>query len=179
MATATDDRLREVRRRIARLESDAQHVTAASRSRMRQYVDGVLLAEEAARAALHERAAAEDESLEHLHNELDLATHRVAAEFAKTAEEFRDEVEAELQRWDVILDRMQAKAAARAHPARERAEAVIAALRQRRLAIGESLNDLRMTAGSGWHDTRNRVLLQLDELKRSADVAAWRHGDDT
>jgi DNA anti-recombination protein RmuC len=172
MPTATDDRLSEVRGRIARLEVTAQQGTAAARHQVRQYVDSVLRAERSARAAVHERAAAVDGSLEHLHNELALATHRVAAEFATTAEEFRDAVDAKLRRWDVVLDRKQANAAARTPPARERAEAVIAELRQHRLAIEEDLADARETAGSGWLDTKSRVLQQLDELKRKADAAS-------
>jgi hypothetical protein len=47
---------------------------------------------------------------------------------------------------------------------------VIAELRQGRLAIGEDLTDLRTPASSGWQAASNRVLLQLDELRRRADV---------
>jgi hypothetical protein len=178
MTTATDDRLGQVRRRLAGLEVDVQQGAASARPRMQRYIDGVRRAEASARAALRERAAAVDESLEHLHNELELATHRVAAEFAPTAEQFRAEVEAELHRWDVVLDRMQARAAARLLHDRERAEAVIADLRRNRLAIGESLSELSAAAGSGWHDTGDRVLLQFDDLRGRADAASWRDGGD-
>lgn len=176
MPRATDDRLGEVRRRIAHLEVNAQQGSADARLRTQQYLDGAHRAESLARAALHERAAAVDGSLERLENELELATHRVAAEFATTAEEFRDAAQALLHRWDVVLDRMQAQAAAETPPAREQSEAALADLRQRRLAIGEALTDIHKSPSSSWHHTRTRVLSRFDELKRKTDEASSRHG---
>lgn len=171
MATATNERLGEARRRIARLEVTTQRGTAETKSRMQQYIDSVRREEESARASAHERAAAVDQQLEQLDTELELAEHRVAAEFAATEEQFNDALEAELHRWDAYLDRMQAKAAAQPGAARERAEAAIADLRQRRVSIGKSHSDAG-TAGGGWRDARARVLAELDDLKTRAD-AAW------
>ena len=172
MATATDD-LDEVRRRIARLEVTVQRGTAEARSRMQRYINTLRRDEEAARASALDRAAAVEERLEQLKNELELAEHRVAAEFAATEDQATDALTAELHRWDVYLDRMQAKAAANTGVARERAEAAIADLRQRRVSIGKRLADIGTAAGDGWRDGTSRVLSELDELKSKAD-AAWR-----
>ena len=174
MATATTEHLGEVRRRIDRLEVQAQRGTADAKSRMQRYLDGLRRDEEFARASAREQAAAVDERLEQLENELELAEHRVAAEFAATKEQFTDAIDAELHRWDAYLDRMQAKAAEKSGIARERAEAAVADLRQRRVAIGESLADVSTAAGEQWHDAKKRVLAELDDLKSQAD-AAWRN----
>ena len=171
MATATNDRLGDVRRRIARLEVEAQRGTADAKSRMQRYIDTLRREEESARASARERAAAVDERLERLDNELELAEHRVAAEFAATKEQFTGAIDAELHRWDAYLDRMQTKAAAKAGAARQRAEAAIADLRQRRVSIGKSLADAGTAAGDGWRGAKARVLAELDDLKTNADAA--------
>ena len=170
MATATDDRLGELRRRIACLEVEAQRNTADARSRMQRYIDSLRRDEHSARASADEQAAAVDERLEQLDNELQLAEHRMAAEYAATEDQYTDALEAALHRWDVYLDRMQAKAAAKTGIARERAEAAIADLRQRRISIGKSFSDAG-TASDGWPATKTRVLAELDALKSQADAA--------
>ncbi|HET8651005.1 MAG TPA: hypothetical protein VFM13_00360 [Gaiellaceae bacterium] len=171
MATATDERLGEASRRIARLEVQAQRATADAKSRMQRYIDILRRDEESARASAHEQAAAVDERIEKLDNELELAEHRVAAEFATTEEQFTSAIEAELHSWDQHLDRMQAKASAKSGAAREQAEAAIADLRQRRVSIGKSLADVGTAAGDGWRGSKTRVLTELDELKSKADAA--------
>lgn len=179
MATATNDYLGEARRRIARLEVQAQRGTADAKSRMGRYLDTLRLDEESARASAHELAAAVDGSLEQLETELELAEHRVAAEFAATWEQFTAAIDAELRRWDAYLGRMQTKAAAKTGAAREQAEATVAELRRRRVSIGKSLADLGTRPSDAWNDAKARVLAQLDELKSDADTA-WRdRGGDT
>ena len=84
MATATNDRLGEARRRIARLEVETRRGPADAKPRMQQYIDTLRRDEESARASARERAAAVDDRLEQLENELELAEHRVAGEFAAT-----------------------------------------------------------------------------------------------
>jgi hypothetical protein len=172
MATATNDHLGDVRRRIARLEVQAQRGSADAKLRLRRYIDTLRREEESARASVRERAAAVDERLERLENELELAEHRVAAEFAATKEQFAEEIDAELRRWDAFLNRLQGKAAEKSGVARERAEAAIADLRRLRVAIGKSLADVGTTVGEQWHDAKQRVLAELDDLKSQAD-AAW------
>jgi hypothetical protein len=173
MATATSDHLGDVRRRITRIEVQAQRGTVDAKLRMRRYIDTLRREEESARASARERAAAADERLEQLENELELAEHRMAAELAATQEELRAAIEAELRRWDAHLDRMQLKAAAKSGAAREQAEAAIADLRLRRVSIDKSLSEVGASTGDGWRDAKARVLAELDELKRRAD-AAWR-----
>jgi hypothetical protein len=173
MSTATDERLVEVRRRIDRLEVEAHRATEGSRARMQRYIDTVRRDEESARATVRDRAAAVDDRLEQLDNELGLAEHRVAAEFAATEDAFRYELERQLRRWDAYLDRMQVKAAAKSGAARKRAEAAIADLRQRRVSIHNSLSAIGTAAGDDWGDAKARLLAELDELKSRAD-AAWR-----
>ena len=172
MSTATDERLGEVRRRIASLEVEVQRGTAEAKSRMQPYVDTVREDEQSARASARERAAAVDEQLEQLDNELELAEHRVAAEFAATEEQFAAAINAELHRWDAVLARMQARAATKTGAARERAEAAIADLRQRRISLNKSLSGVGTTAGNGWRGAKAHVLAELDDLKSKAD-AAW------
>jgi hypothetical protein len=179
MATTTNEHLGEVRRRIDRLEVKAQLGSADAKSRMQRYIEPLRREEESARASARERAAAIDETLEQLDNELELAEHRVAAEFAATQDQFTDALGAELRRWDTYLDRMQAKAAAMTGTARERAEGEIAHLRQRRVSIGKSVPHVGTAAGGGWRDAKTRVLAELDELKNEADAARQDKGDET
>jgi hypothetical protein len=178
MAATTSEHLGEVRRRIDRLEVKAQLGSADAKSRMQRYIETVRREEESARASAREREAAIDETLEQLDNELELAEHRVAAEFAATQNQLTDALEAELRRWDAYLGRMQAKAAAKTGAARERAEGEIAHLRQRRVSIGKSLTHVATTAG-GWRDAKTRVLTELDELKNEADAARQDKGGGT
>ena len=102
------------------------------------------------------------ERLEQLDTELELAEQRMAAEFAATEDQVTHAVDAGLRRWDAYLDRMQVKAAARIGVERERAEAAIADLRQRRVAISKSFPHVGTAAGDGWRDTKTRVLAGLD-----------------
>ena len=173
MATTTNEHLGEVRRRIDRLEVKAQLGSADATSRLQRYIETLRREEESAGASVRERAAAVEERLEQLDNELELAEHRVAAEFAATEDQFNNALDAELRRWDAYLDRMQTKAAAKTGAARERAEAAIADLRQRRISAGKSLADVGAAASNGWPDAKTRVLAELDDLKAKAD-AAWR-----
>lgn len=174
MATATNERLGEVRRRIAHLEMTVQRGTAEARPRMQRYINTLRRDEESALASAREWAAAVDERLEQLSNELELAEHRVAAEFAATEDQFTATLTAELHCWDVYLDRMQTTAAAKTGVARDRAEAAIADLRRRRVSIGSSFSDVGTAAGDGWRGAKARVLAELDELKSQADEA-WQH----
>jgi hypothetical protein len=172
METATTERLGEVRRRIARLEVQAQRATAEATARMQRYIDTLRYEEESARASARERAAAVDGRLEQLDNELELAEHRVAAEFAPTKAQFAGAIEAELHLWDTYLARMQTRAATKSGAAREQAEAAIAELRQRRVSVDKSLSDVGTAAGNGWRGAKTRVLAELDDLKSKADTAS-------
>ena len=169
MATATDERLDEVRTRIDRLEAKAQGATAAAKSRMRQHIDSLREDQRSASASAQSRAAAFDEKVQQLHNELEIAEHHLAAEIAQDRLEFSAAAQAELQSWDAYLDRMQAKAAAKTGSARKHAEDQVARLREYRLAVAENLAQAEEAAADSWHEAKERVESGLDTLKRKAD----------
>ena len=173
MTTPTNERLGDMRRRIARLEEQAHGGAAFARSRMQRHLDTLREDEESARASAGRDGDATDGQLEQLESELGIAEQRLAAELAADRTQFVEAVETELDGWDGFTERMQAKAATRTGAARERAEYEIADLRRRRIAVAESLAGVRATGGEGWRDAKKRVLAALDELKRKSD-AAWR-----
>ena len=68
-----------------------------------------------------------------------VATRSAAAHRDADWGAFAAAVESELRGWDTYLERLQAKVAAAAWEAREQAEAAIAEVRSRRIAVGERL----------------------------------------
>lgn len=72
--------------------------------------------------------------------------------------DFATNVESELRGWDTYLERLQANVVAAAREARERAEAAIADIRSRRIAVGERLAQT--------HDDLER---QADELSANSN----------
>jgi DNA anti-recombination protein RmuC len=164
MATATDDRLSAMRRRINRLEERAK-------TRMGLYVSDLKDEERSARETAHAHAGAVEEKIEQLNNDLDIAEHRLSAEMTDDRTRFTSSVEATLRGWDVYLERLQANAAERTGAARERVEHAISEIRRGRTAAAESLAGVSTATGDKWRETKTRVLAQLDELKRKADDA--------
>lgn len=175
MATAIEDRLGELKSRIEALDARAYDGAAESRGRMQRHLETLRLQDEAAEAAARRRTAEYEAlyqaQLDVVDNALSIAEHHVDAENAYDRKQFVEAVEAELDEWDAFVDRMQANAAAKAGAAREQSEKVVADLRRRRLAIGESLAGVRAGVGDTWRDGKKRVLAALDELKRKADAA--------
>jgi hypothetical protein len=171
MATATDERLGALRRRIDRLEERAHSGAGATKARMGRYVDGLRQEETTAREAAHREAGAVEEKIEQLGNDLDIAEHRLSAEMADDRAHFTSWVHAVLHDWDVYLERMQAKAAEQTGAARQRVEHGIADIRRGRTAIAESLAGVSSATGETWREAKTRVLTQLDELKSKADGA--------
>jgi hypothetical protein len=90
MATTTNEHLGEMRRRIDRLEVKAQLGSADAKSPDAAVHRAAAARRESARASAPSAGAAIDETLEQLDNELELAEHRVAAEFAATQDQFTD-----------------------------------------------------------------------------------------
>jgi uncharacterized protein YjbJ (UPF0337 family) len=169
MATATEERLSEMRTRIDRLEAKAQGAATEAKSRMRQHIDTLREHQESASVSARSRDAAFDEHLKQLDNELDIAERHLAAEITEDRLEFSAAVNAELKSWDAYLDRMQAKAAAKTGSARERAENEVARLREYRLAVTENLAQAEEGAADSWQEAKERVESGLDKLKRKAD----------
>jgi chromosome segregation ATPase len=82
---------------------------------------------------------------------------------------FGSTVEAELRRWDLFLERLQAAAATKTGRAREQAEAAISELRQRRLAVSERLAQMRDSSGAAWDEHKQKLAAAREELQRKAD----------
>ena len=82
---------------------------------------------------------------------------------------FAGAVEDELRSWDTYLERLQATAATKDGNARERAEAAIADVRTRRIAVYDRLAQARRDVNGAWHVQRNHVSAARDELEQKAD----------
>ncbi len=175
MPTAIDNRLEELKGRIEALDARSYDGAAEAPARIQRYLETLRQEDEAADAEAIRRPgeyeAPYQAQLQVLENELNIAEHRLDAEIADDRKQFVEAVEAELDDWDAFMERMQANAAAKTGAAREESEKVIADLRRRRLAIGESLAGVRAAVGDTWRDRKKRVLAALDELKRKADAA--------
>jgi hypothetical protein len=139
--TAIEERLAETGRRIDRLDARAQAGAAEARSRTQRHLDTLRQEEASARTAVRKARDAVEDKLRQLETKLDIAEHRLAAEFADDARTFADTVEAELHDWGTYLERLQMKAAtkAKAGSAREQAEAAIRELRRHRNTVAEPL----------------------------------------
>ncbi len=175
MATAIEDRLTELKSRIDALDARAYDGAAEATGRIQRHLETLRLQDEAAEAAALRRTAEYEAlyqaQLQVLENALRIAEHHLDAENAYDRKQFVEAAEAELEEWEAFIERMQANAAAKAGAAREQSEKVVADLRRRRLAIGESLAGVRAGVGDTWRDGKKRVLAALDELKRKADAA--------
>jgi cellobiose-specific phosphotransferase system component IIA len=82
---------------------------------------------------------------------------------------FAAAVEDELRSWDTYLERLQATAVAKAGNARERAEAAIADVRTRRIAVYDRLVQARDEVDGAEHEQRNHVSAARDDLEQKAD----------
>jgi hypothetical protein len=175
VATAIDDRLGELKSRIEALDARAYDGAAQATGRVQRHLETLRQKDEAAEAAALRRTgeyeAQYQAQLQVLENAVQIAEHHLDAEIADDRKQFVDAVEAELDDWEAFMERMQTHAAAKTGAAREESERVIADLRRRRLAIGESLAGVRAAVGDTWRDGKKRVLAALDELKRKADAA--------
>lgn len=169
MDAATEERLNEAHSRIEILEAKAQEGTADAQSRMQGYIDALHREEQAVRDSAGTETG---EKLEQLDSSIALAEHKVAVEVASTGGQFTGALEAEMQRWDAYLDRMQVKAAAKTGDARERAEASIADLRDHRVSIEARASAAVAASDEGWRDARSHVVAELGELQTKADTAA-------
>ena len=166
MSTITiDDQLAEIRRRIDRLQAFAQVGAAADGSRIRRHLDA-LRREEASVLVAPDQL---DEKLGQLKTRLAVAENSVVADVCDEWTTFAGAVEDELRSWDTYLERLQATAATKDGSARERAEAAIADVRTRRIAVYDRLAQARRDVNGAWHVQRNHVSAARDELEQKAD----------
>jgi predicted nucleic acid-binding Zn-ribbon protein len=173
MATKTsDDMVAEIRRHIDDLEARADSGVAETRARLQDRFDRLRAEEASAWAAVREKAEAVDERFRQLEIDITIAENRLASELADDATSFAEAVEAELHDWDAAIERLQTRAATKAHDAREQAEAEIAELRQARNGAAERLAALAASSDDAWQKQRNRVTDALDDLERKVREAA-------
>ena len=167
MSTTTiDDQLAEIRRRIDRLQAFAQVGAAADGSRIRRHLDALRREEASVLVAAPTQL---DEKLGQLKTRLAVAENSVVADVSDEWTTFAGAVEDELRSWDTYLERLQATAATKDGSARERAEAAIADVRTRRIAVYDRLAQARRDVNGAWHVQRNHVSAARDELEQKAD----------
>jgi hypothetical protein len=168
--TTIDDQLAEFRRRIARLQVLAQAGLVAESARIQRHLD-VLHKEEASTlaAAAHGRPDEAEQKLGQLRTRLAVAENSLAADASDDWTTFAAAVEDELRTWDTYLERLQATAVAKAGNSRERAEAAVADVRTRRIAVYDRLAQARDNVSGAWREQRNHVGAARDELERKAD----------
>ena len=171
MSTTTiEDQLAEIRYRIARLQALAQIGLVAEMARIQRHLDALRRAEASVLAAERRTAPKEvEEKLGQLRTRVAVAENSVAADVSDEWTTFAVAVEDELRSWDTYLERLQATAVAKAGNARERAEAAIADVRTRRIAVYERLAQAREDGNGTWHEQRNQVSAARDELEQKAD----------
>jgi hypothetical protein len=173
MSTMTEEqRLAEIRRRIDDLEARARSGTAEAQARLDRTFDALLDDAEAADAAIDERTVVAEQKLFDLEARIESTAKRVSAELASDKESFEEAVEAELDDWDVAIERLQARAAVKAQDARGQAEADVAELRQARNRAAKRLAEARSSTGEAWEEQKKRVTAALDDLEQKAREAA-------
>ena len=168
--TEIEDQLAEVRRRIARLQVLAQAGLVAERARIQRHLDALHQEEASVFAAVREEADEAEEKLGQLRTRLAVAENSLVADVSDDWTAFAAAVEDELRSWDTYLERLQATAVAKAGSARERAEAAIADVRTRRIAVYHRLAQAREDVDGAWHEQRNHVGVARDELEQKADA---------
>jgi hypothetical protein len=167
--TTNDDQLAEIRRRIDRLQAFAQAGPAENSPRIRRHLDALRREEAAIVAAAPEAPDQVDEKVGQLKTRLAVAENSVVADISDDWTTFARAVEDELRSWDTYLERLQTTAATKDGNARERAEAAIADVRTRRIAVHDRLAQARKNVNGAWHEQRNHVSAARDELERKAD----------
>jgi hypothetical protein len=167
--TTNDDQLAEIRRRIDRLQAFAQVGPAENSPRIRRHLDALRREEESIVAAAPEAPDHADEKVRQLKTRLAVAENSLVADISDDWTTFARAVEDELRSWDTYLERLQTTAATKDGKARERAEAAIADVRTRRIAVHDRLTQARRNVNGAWREQRNHVSAARDELERKAD----------
>lgn len=146
--TTIEEQLAEVRARIEQLHA------SSGAPRLRRHLDLVDDVEQ---------------TLAQLKTRLDVAERSLAADVSGDWVTFAAAVEAELESWDIYLERLQTTVATRAWHAREQAEEAIGDVRNRRIAVDERLAQSRDATDGAWQEQKARVSAARDELEQKAD----------
>jgi hypothetical protein len=162
--TTIEDQLADLRRRIDRLYAFGR-TGAVDRSRIQRHLDALHQSEASVAAAARKAPDELEEKLGQLRTRLAIAEHSVAADISGDWATFAAAVDEELRSWDAYFERLQAHVAEEAWRAREAAEAEIADIRRRRIAVAR----LAQTNGYALDAQRERVAAARDELEREAD----------
>jgi hypothetical protein len=110
-----------------------------------------------------------ERKLAQLRARLDVAERSLAADASGDRATYAATLTAELESWDIYLERLQTIAATRAWHAREQAEAEIRDVRRHRIVLEERLVRAFDAAGNGWSEQRECISAARDELERRAD----------
>ena len=162
--TVIDGQISEARRRIDRLRA-----APGASPRLRRHLDALEQDEASVRAAASLTPDEVEAKLEQLKTRLDIAEHSLAADVSEDWQTFVAAVEAELESWDVYLERLQTGVATKAWNARTEAEAAIGEARSRRITVDEQLAQARAGVGHSLRELRERVVAARDALERNAD----------
>ena len=174
MSTTTiKDPIEDARRRIDRLYAFAHSGAAADSARIWRHLDALRREEASVLAATGEAPQELEEKLGQLRTRLAVAEKALVADISDEWRTFAAAVEDELRSWGVYLERVQATAA-KAGNARERAEAAIADVRTRRIAVYDRLAQAREDVNGTWQEQRNHVTSARDELEQKADELSAR-----
>jgi hypothetical protein len=167
--TMIEDQLAEVHFRIGRMQARAQAGLAADvPSRIQHHLDALHQDEASVRAAARQAPDEFEEKLGRLTSRLEVAEHALTADLSDDWATFATAVEEELRSWDTYLERLQTDVAANAWKTREQAEAAIADVRSRRIAVEERLAQACDGAGGAGQEQRERVTAARDELAQKA-----------
>jgi hypothetical protein len=142
---------------------------AQARTRLRELL-------RADQIALDEQIPGLERRLDELAIEMAIAEARLKAELAADDTEFAAAVLTELIAWNTYIDALQATAATSQEHARQRREAVIRRVRQRRGDVRQQLQEFRDASGKLSVIPRIRVSAALDGLDHAADEAAAEFG---
>jgi hypothetical protein len=169
LTTTIENQFAEVRSRIDRLSAFASAGGTPEPARLERHLDTLHREQEALLDMSADPPAETEEKFGQLRTRLAVAEHSTAADIAHDWATFAAAVEGELRDWDSYLERMQTSAASMASPRREWAEAAIADVRKRRIAIDDRLANARGVAGDDWQQHRDRIAAARDELEQKAD----------
>ena len=167
--TTIDDQLTEVRLRIDRMQARAQTgVPADVLPRIQCHLDALHQDEASVRAAARQAPGHVEETLGRLNATLDVAENSLTADLSDDWATFAAAVEEELRSWDTYLERLQIGVAVQGWKTREQAEAAIAEVRGRRIAVEQRLAQACDGDGDGGQEQRERVTAARDELAHKA-----------
>lgn len=171
---AKEGRLAEIRQRIDDLETQARNGPPEMQERLQRRFDALLDDAEAAGTAIDEKTVLAEQKLFDLEARVDSTAKRVSAELSGDKEAFAHAAEEELDGWNAAIERLQARAAAKASSARDQAETSVAELRQARNRAAERLAEARSSTGEAWEEQKKRVTAALDDLEQKAREATAR-----